>query len=788
MKWLIFVIGLAVQLSSSGFSQGVVLYQETFPYPGFDGEDFPISMVGWVNDIPDFNYRLYQSSGDDGAVLDYEGASATTAFYTSTALTRSVGAAFPTINPSLYNGITFFVDIQPYYDPTNVTARFAVQMNNNSWFVSTNVLPLPATAGPYATYSNVFTPYGSQWDSLFVSGDGTGTNATIGSVITSNLVGNITGAGLVFVHTLTGGELSFDNFLVEADSIGNLAINVISNGIGLNWPAAINLHLQTATTIDGPWNNLPDLGTNFVVAGTTNDTSAFFRLSAFAIGGLQDGDFESGDLSNNWQNSGNTGAASLESGGAFSGTYYLQQSNSNPYQVQTFQLVTNLPDGYYKLTAMVENSGGQSWCYISGNDKITSLPISSQWTNTIVRGIYVTNGQCLISICSDDPIGGNWCRVDFIQLIKDDIPYNLLKGGDISELTYVEQGGGKFYETNGVQEDCLQILQNHGWNFVRLRLYNNPGNPNWYPSKLLPPGIQSPTNILALAARAKARGMKIELTINYSDYWADEATQYKPHGWEGLSQSGLISAVSAFTRNIMTQMANQGTPPDYVSLGNQIDYGILLENSTPAGSPPNPTSTNAPVNGSTTNFAFLAQLLNAGYAAVKSISPSTQVIIHSANLAASEYFFSQCVTNGVHWDVTGCSFYPYWSGLTAEQARDQINQLIYWGSNKPVLIMETGCDWSTNCCDGYTGQLANNGPEPFPSTSLGQKEFLLNCFNAIKMVNNGACIGDLYWDPIFICVPGEGWELGQRNVVDNTTLFDFGGHVLPSLDAFQFNN
>ena len=42
---------------------------------------------------------------------------------------------------------------------------------------------------------------------------------------------------------------------------------------------------------------------------------------------------------------------------------------------------------------------------------------------------------------------------------------------------------------------------------------------------------------------------------------------------------------------------------------------------------------------------------------------------------------------------------------------------------------------------------------------------MLNCFNAIKLVNSGECLGDLYWDPVFICVPGEGWELGQANVV-----------------------
>jgi len=103
--------------------------------------------------------------------------------------------------------------------------------------------------------------------------------------------------------------------------------------------------------------------------------------------------------------------------------------------------------------------------------------------------------------------------------------------------------------------------------------------------------------------------------------------------------------------------------------------------------------------------------------------------------------------------------------------------------------METGYNWATNRCDGpWTGQLSNNGPEPFPSTPQGQKQFLLTCFNSLKLVDGGHCLGDLYWDPIFIYVPGQGWELGQPNVVDNTTLFDCTGHALPVLDAFNDNN
>ena len=762
---MLFGLAGALSLLVQTRGQQVVLYQETFPYPGLSG-NFPVSTVGWANDIPDQPTRLYQNSGSDGAVYAYQNGAATTAFYTSTVLSAATGVAFPSINPAVYSGITFSADINPYLTPANVTARFAVQMNGGSWFVSTNILPVPASAGPFATYSIVFNPAAAQWDSLTVSGTGTGIGAVIGSVIPTNLAGNITGAGLVFVHTGAGGTLNFDNFSITAASAGKLAVGTVSNGmVLLSWPGALNVRLQSTTNLSaGAWNDIPATAGQTSAMTPVSATSTFFRLSAFPIGGLADGDFESGDLAAHWQSLGNTAAASLASANAFSGSFYLQHSSSIAAQVQTWQLVTNLPNGYYKLTAMVENSGGQKACYLGGNDRMTSLPVSSQWTNTIVRGIQVTNGQCLVSVYSDDSTGGSWCRVDDLQLIKDDVPYRFLKGGDISELTYVEQGGGIFYETNGTAMDCLQILKNHGFNIVRLRLYNDQSPSN----STLPAGIQSPTNILALAARAKALGFQIELTFYYSDGWANNV----PHAWASYSFAQLTNAVYNFTTNFMTEMKKQGTTPEYVSLGNEINGGFLL----PAGS--------------TANWSQLAQLLKMGYAGVKAVAPATQVILHLNSDISSNtvtWFFNNAIANGVNWDIIGCSYYPFWTQATAEQARDMINSW-YATYNKPVLIMETGYNWASNRCDGYTGQLANNGPEPFPSTPLGQKEFLLNCLNAIKMVNQGRCIGDLYWDPIFICVPGEGWELGQPNVVDNTTLFDFTGHALPALDAFNYNN
>ncbi len=848
-----------------------LLYEETFPWPGPSGE-FAVSVAGWASAIPNNPARLFRMSGPDGAVYAYQAngdVPITTAFYTTTALdTGATGMAFPSINPALYSGLTFSVDIRPNWDPDHVVSRFAVQMNGSSWYASATPLPVPTAVGGFVAYTQAFSTTASAWNTLTLNS----TSATIGGAAPAGLAGQITGAGLVITHTVDDGTHDLDNFRIAGNpplppaivaqpqdwtanpcetvqfsvgasgtpplfyqwrkggsplsdggnlrgatsdtititnvgpadagsysvvitnsmgatnsspasltvnGISGLVVSSVSNGVvTLSWSGGPETRLQSRpNAVSGNWQDVPNtLGQSMAVL-PVGAVEMFFRLAAAPSGvatspyQLTNGGFEADGSPaaspSGWSTIGNAAADSVVSGDAYSGTLSLQHSNSVAYQVENCQRVTGLTNGYYKLTAWVKCSGGQNACYLGGNDKLTSLPpITQSWTEVVVRGIAVTNGQCLVRIVSD-ALAGNWCRVDSLSLVKDDMAYDFLKGGDISELTYVEQGGGKFYETNGVHMDCLQVLKNHGFNMARLRLYNDPGNTNYLPSKLLPPGIQSPTNILDLAARAKAKGMQLELTFYYSDYW----TNGKPHDWVGFTFPQLTNAVYNFTTNFMTQMKNQGTTPEYVSLGNEIGGGILLPD------------------GSSANFPQLAKLLKAGYAGVKAVSPSSQVILHLGNVDAPsvQWFFNECVANGVPWDIIGCSYYPFWTGLTSEQARTNINQF-YPMFNKPVLIMETGYNWSTNACDGWPGQLSNNGPELFPSTPQGQKGFLLKCFNDLKLVADGHCIGDIYWDPIFICVPGLGWQLGARNVVDNTTLFDFTGHALPSLDAFYYNN
>lgn len=465
--------------------------------------------------------------------------------------------------------------------------------------------------------------------------------------------------------------------------------------------------------------------------------------------------------------------ANIVKKGGKTGSSCLAHSKSSAYKVYTYQELTGLDTGYYSLYVWERNSGGQNACYLSakdygGSERMTSLPVSDVWTQVVIRGIHVTNGSCTIGFYSD-AVGGNWSNFDDIRMIKDGKPYNFLKGGDLSELSYIESMGGKFYE-GGVLKDCMQILKDNGFNLARLRLYNDPGNPGFTPSNRLPAGFQDQADILKLSRRAKDMGMQIQLTFYYSDYWSND----KPHAWQNISFAALKDSVYQFTFKFMNRMKAQGTIPEYVSLGNEIAGGILKPD------------------GASGDFSQMADLMKQGYNAVKAVSPLSKVILHlddAGNRDKYDWFFGACITYGVQYDIIGASYYPFWTKKT-------VSQIIEWANyesskfSKDIMIMETGYNWNPTLPDGKAGQLSNNGPYDgiYSSSPEGQRDFLYECYNGLKSVTNGRIIGDLYWDPVMIEVPGVGWELGADNVVSNTTLFDFSGNALPALKAFRFNN
>lgn len=144
-------------------------------------------------------------------------------------------------------------------------------------------------------------------------------------------------------------------------------------------------------------------------------------------------------------------------------------------------------------------------------------------------------------------------------------------GADISFLPQIEEIGGKFYE-NGQEIDAIQLLKNHGFNYIRLRIFVQPENPKGYaPGK----GYCGLSYTLAMAKRIREAGMKLLLDFHYSDYWADPQQQNKPLAWENLNFDSLKDTVKTYTMQVLLALKNQGTMPAMVQIGNEINHGFL---------------------------------------------------------------------------------------------------------------------------------------------------------------------------------------------------------------------
>jgi arabinogalactan endo-1,4-beta-galactosidase len=98
-------------------------------------------------------------------------------------------------------------------------------------------------------------------------------------------------------------------------------------------------------------------------------------------------------------------------------------------------------------------------------------------------------------------------------------------GADLSFLKNAEDRGFKFKE-NDIAKPGLMIFKDHGYNWIRLRLFHTP--------------TDLPNNLdytISLAKKAKDNGFKFLLDYHYSDTWADPGKQFTPVAWTGMSHN-----------------------------------------------------------------------------------------------------------------------------------------------------------------------------------------------------------------------------------------------------------
>ena len=269
-------------------------------------------------------------------------------------------------------------------------------------------------------------------------------------------------------------------------------------------------------------------------------------------------------------------------------------------------------------------------------------------------------------------------------------------GADISFLPQIEARGLKFSD-NGVPGDAMEIMKAHGFNYIRLRIFNQPANPKGYSPKQ---GFCDLEHTKQMAKRIKAAGMKFLLDFHYSDYWADPQQQNKPAAWVGEDFTALKKSLFDYTRDVMQQLKDQGTAPDMVQVGNEINHGMVWPE------------------GAINNLDSLAQLIYQGVKAVKAVSPKTAVMLHIAlggQNAEARFFLDNMKKRNVPFDVIGLSYYPKWHG--------------------------TLTDLKNNMAD-----LAQRYPQQVMVAEYSQLKREVNdiAFN----VPNGKAVGSFIWEPL----------------------------------------
>ncbi|MFC8347377.1 glycosyl hydrolase 53 family protein [Streptomyces sp. NPDC057280] len=489
--------------------------------------------------------------------------------------------------------------------------------------------------------------------------------------------------------------------------------------------------------------------------------------TAQAASTLTNGGFESDGagvaVPAGWSEYGTTAASYTESGG-HGGSYRLTHYSSSAYKVETYQYLSGLTNGNYKLTAWVRSGGGQNSAYIAlkncgGTDQRTDLPVSpSGWLHIVVP-VKVTTNQCTISINSDAN-AGNWINVDDLTFASGTSSTSI-KGSDVSSLAKSEALGGTYRTSSGTTGDALAILRSAGQNYARVKVWVNAAD-----------GYNGKTQVLAMAKRIKAQGMKLLVDFHYSDTWADPGAQTVPSAWSGHSYSQLKTDVYNHTYDVLNALKAQGTTADMVQVGNEINGGMLWSA------------------GSTDNWSQLAGLLNSGYSAVKAVSSSTQVALHLAkggDLSGTRWWFDNAVANGVNFDVIGLSYYGYWHGSLYDFQTTLDDAAARYG--KPVFVAETAYPFRLDSDDSYENIIDLSGElvSGYPATTAGQTRWMNDVAGIVEAVPNGRGLGVFYWESTWTAVTGNGWDptdSSSGNGWENQALFDYDNKALPAMAWF----
>ena len=311
-------------------------------------------------------------------------------------------------------------------------------------------------------------------------------------------------------------------------------------------------------------------------------------------------------------------------------------------------------------------------------------------------------------------------------------------GADISWCTEMEKRGQKVYNYVGEEREATALMKEMGLNAIRLRVWVDPTDHGGWCDK---------NDLLVKALRAKALGMEVMVDFHYSDWWADPGKQNMPAAWAKHKYKEVLQDVASHTREVLQLLKDNGVTPRWVQVGNETSAGMLW----PMGK-----ITDGRWRDDSGKWTKEAQqyagFFKAGYAAVKEVFPTAQVIVHLDNGYDNLLYNNNLDAlreNGAQWDVIGMSLYPFWTfkGGYHGSVEQLMGQCI---NNMNMLVKKYGTDVMI-AETGY--KVDDSAPELMEE---GRRQ-LASLIRLCREYTSGRCQGVFYWEPT--CRPSQ-YELG----------------------------
>lgn len=295
-------------------------------------------------------------------------------------------------------------------------------------------------------------------------------------------------------------------------------------------------------------------------------------------------------------------------------------------------------------------------------------------------------------------------------------------GADLSFLKAAEDRGVRFRD-NGVVRPGLDIFRDHGYDWIRLRLFHSPDR--------LPNDLEY---TIALARDARERGFRLLLDYHYADHWADPQQQPTPAAWDTTDIDVLADSVYAYTRSTIAAFREAGVMPEMVQIGNEVRNGMMW----PLGRLPDHWD----------NFARLFKAGLDGIDAGRGQAPRPLIMLHydnGADARGTKRFFDRFHEYDIPYDIIGLSYYPWWHGTLLE-LRDNLLSVLDHYPDKDVILVEAG----------YRPRVYDDGeygPPPYPEDAPGgpRKAYLEAVNRTLLAISDRRIKGIFWWEPASAC-------------------------------------